>query len=270
MSITQAISYLISTVAITAIAGVAYLELSEPLRVQGGDIQGVTQQIPQNETATGKPAQLDLKKYSGEWSVYYKEVGQPPIIDISSDHIYHGASVTKVLTAIALLKKVDNHEISLTNKAGDTTLSSLLTAMVNRSDNDAWEYLNNLVGFPLLQKLTGDLGMKTTNLADNKTTTADMGLLLEKLIQGQLLSPDSTKLLLTLMTKTETENRITPAIPQGAEIFHKTGTFGQEAFHDAAIIKYNGKTFVLVIFGRKTNWEEGSKTIQQITKSVIS
>lgn len=265
----QAIAYLLSTTALAAIVGVGYLELSEPLKVQGGTVQHEQLSVLPLKNQAPTPTPLNLTQYQGEWSVYFKKVGEDPTINFQTDYIYHGASVTKIITAVAILQQVDQKKMSLDETIGDTNLRSLLTAMINRSDNDSWDYLNNRIGFPNMQEMINNIGMKKTNVGGNQTTTADMGLFLEQLAEGKLLSDNSTKFLLTLMTKTETENRISAGLPAGAEIFHKTGTFGEEALHDAAIIKYQGETYVLIIFGRKTNWEEGAKTIQEITRGIL-
>jgi beta-lactamase class A len=64
-------------------------------------------------------------------------------------------------------------------------------------------------------------------LADPRDTTtpAAMGLLLQKLLQGKLLSASSTRYLLGVMERTVTgENRLKAGVPVGWTLGHKTGT----------------------------------------------
>ena len=267
----QTISYLISCAAIAAILGVSYLSFSETAYIKGGalpknpSVQGIETPTQEQESEG-----LDLKLYSGEWGVYFKEVGQETLYDKNSDVVYSAASLNKLITAITILKKVDEGKLTLDTTIGRTSIQALLETMINRSDNDSWDTLNNLATFPSMQEVVKSLDLNNTSMFTNQTTADDMATLLQKLWTKKILSEKSTTLLLSLMQKTETEDRIPIALKSGIEVYHKTGSLDENALHDVAIIRYQDKTYVLVILGRKTTRVEGTRTIQEITRQLTS
>ena len=74
------------------------------------------------------------------------------------------------------------------------------------------------------------------------------------------------------MKNTETENRISPAIPTGVSFYHKTGTFGG-GVHDAAIVIHPKNPFIITIFtndSKGTPWETRFTSIQNSAKAVYN
>lgn len=91
---------------------------------------------------------------------------------------------------------------------------------------------------------------------DPRDTTTASGALnfLRQLSNGSLLSPESTALLLRLMTETKTgANRLKAGLPEGASLAHKTGTSGTNfgitvATNDIGIVTLkDGRTYAVVV-----------------------
>jgi beta-lactamase class A len=71
------------------------------------------------------------------------------------------------------------------------------------------------------------------------------------------------------MQKTETENRISPAIPLGVTFYHKTGSFNG-GFHDAAIVINPKNPFILVIFTNDLTGIPESQRFSAIERAALS
>ncbi len=92
-----------------------------------------------------------------------------------------------------------------------------------------------------------------TDVRDSTTTSAMLGFL-RQLSAGNLASPQSTALLLKLMTETKTgEGRLKAGLPEGASLAHKTGSsatnFGiTVATNDVGILTLkDGRTYAIVV-----------------------
>lgn len=220
---------------------------------------------------------------------------------IGSDRAFTGASTTKILTAVAVLSRVDRGDLRLDSVAYElrpkveqaeddgldeereatatamptpepkkVSIEEALRLMVNRSDNIAWEHLINLVGSKNLQKYANGLGMKEYSSRNNEVSPRDLAVLLQKLYRGELLSESSTKLLLAHMQQTNEEQMISEAITNAGEVYHKYGWFGAY-LHDVAIVDNHGQPVVVVIMteGFKDH-QEGKAVIREMAEMVES
>jgi beta-lactamase class A len=78
-------------------------------------------------------------------------------------------------------------------------------------------------------------------------TTQSVSQLVLKLYKGEVLTTEHRDLLFSFMQNTETENRISPAIPTGVVFYHKTGSY-EGGIHDAALVIHPRNPFILIIF----------------------
>lgn len=110
------------------------------------------------------------------------------------------------------------------------------------------------------------------------TTPEAMGLLLQKLITGKLLSKASTRYLLGVMDRTQTgPKRLKAGVPAGWKLGHKTGTSSTDngvaaATNDVGIARRsNGDWIVIVaLLGDSTaNADERDLTICQVAKAAF-
>ncbi len=117
-------------------------------------------------------------------------------------------------------------------------------------------------------------------LSDPRDTATPEGLvdLLAKLQKKKLLSPDSTALLLQIMTNSKSgQKRLKAGLPKNWSVAHKTGT-GEEvlgvgtATNDVGIISSpNGKQIAIAVFikGSKAPLEEREKLMANIAATVV-
>ena len=181
-------------------------------------------------------------------------------------------SVSKVLSAALYLHLVERHRASLSQSINGFSAQTALKRMVNQSDDGVWQSINDFLGHPVLGSYVRQLDLNSYDPDGNSISTADTARFLQRLYDGELLSPSHTRLLLGYMQNTNYEDLITPAVPGGAQIYHKVGELDDNV-NDAAIVTKGPKQVVLVIFtdGHGTeDWPTRAGLMQTIARSVFS
>jgi beta-lactamase class A len=86
------------------------------------------------------------------------------------------------------------------------------------------------------------------SMENNVATPAAMGALLTRLVQGELLSHQSTGIALDIMLRQQLNQRLPRFLPRTARMAHKTGTFFS-ARNDAGVLYLlDGAKVVMVVF----------------------
>ncbi len=202
------------------------------------------------------------------------------IIDLQTHQTYHygetasfdGASIGKLITATALLHKVEMNKLYLNDRIGDKTVEELLKAMIVDSDNDAWTKLNTNLTKPELNRYAHMLGLESYMAEDNTLTADNIALLIAKFAEQKLLNAEHNSLLLSLMKDADMRNFIVKAVPDGVNVYHKGG-YLDDRLHDAAIIQKGDRSYVLVVFSKsltgKYDYIKGSQVFGAITKATL-
>lgn len=207
-----------------------------------------------------------LASRNGTWGIVIKDLNTSRQLFINEDSIFHGASLTKVLTAVTILDKIEKNQESLSRKIQEETIETLLATLINRSDNRAWQTLNAIAGFNNMQTQGESLGMNNLNVYENELTPKDVATLLESLYYRKVLNEKNRQFLFTLMQDTETEDRLPAGVPEDLKIVHRSGTL-DEYLHDAGIVFYD-RPYILVVMGKNTNREEGTAAIKEVSATV--
>ena len=94
--------------------------------------------------------------------------------------------------------------------------------------------------------------------------------LLDRLWRGELLSPTSTELLLGHLRNGWIDTRIPAGLPPGTAVWHKTGSYGEAATHDAGIVELpDGTHLIVVVLTRQSrrDTEAAERTIAAIARA---
>ncbi len=167
--------------------------------------------------------------------------------DAGLDVSFRGASTTKVLTAMAFMHQVEQGNATLTTQINGASAQDMLQKLLQQSDNAAWSAFNDYLGRSWLKSYAHSIGLSSFEVADNTLTAHDEALLLAKLYNHETISQGHAQMLMSFMQNTDNERLIPAALPAEATVHHKYGYLEGE-LHDAAIITYNGHTFVVVIY----------------------
>jgi len=204
---------------------------------------------------------------NNKFGVAVYDINNAEAFGISELEQFHAASVMKLLVATTAFTDIEAGKYPLSN-----TTRYNLQQMINQSNNNSWEYFNQLQGFGHQQVVADNLQLTNVKVWGNLMSAKGVAELLLKLYKGEILTEEHRKLFLSYMQNTETENRISPSIPAGVNFYHKTGTF-EGGVHDTAIVIHPQSPFILVIFTNDTKgtpWEVRFKSIQNASSAVYN
>jgi beta-lactamase class A len=224
---------------------------------------------------------LDLKNFlatqSGTWGIAVTSLNSNSqqlttnTFGVNFNRPFPAASVMKVLVAANLINRVNKGELSLEEKIEGRTLKELTKSMINQTENEAWEILNNFLGLKKIQGFGESLGMKNLNIYKNALSANDINILLQAIYQRKTASASLTNLLLSFMQNTETEDRIPQALPLGVIVYHKAGTWPETGtYSDAAIIKAESSFILTILSEDVPTRSQATEVIRNLTKKVLT
>lgn len=237
--------------------------------------------------------ELVKKAVNNEWtnySVLVQDYNSPFRMSINESLIYNAASVNKVPILAAIYDRAKRGEIDFdkvvtlqqddiqdygTGKIrydapGTTyTVKTLIQLMIQKSDNTAAFILGNyILGLDAAQAYVTSLGMKQTDIVDNKTSNKDMAILFEKIHNNTITTPALSEELQGLLTNSDFEDRLPALLPKGATVMHKIGT-GTGAVHDAGIVSHGNTEYYIGIFTSDIlDEEQAAKLLSEVSKVV--
>ncbi len=190
------------------------------------------------------------------------------------------ASLYKLFVAYGVLAQVDAGTRELDEVVGSTGLdvATCLERSITVSDNPCGEGLGTLIGWTALDATLAAEGYAGTDLdrstpgATRQTTTAgDVALLLERLVDGDLLSTTSTDLLLGWLAGQQLNDEIPAGLPEGTEVAHKTGRL-DDCVHDAGIVSAPEGDYLVVAMtcGWANPSSSGSAAIAELSAQLWS
>lgn len=233
-----------------------------------------------------------IKYKKGAYSVLYTSFTNNRFFGINDHQVYTGASVNKIPIITVLYHLAHSGEMKLdenvTMRREDVkdygtgvlryqepgsvySLKTLAKLSLQQSDNTAVYLIATHIGMDKIQKTINAWGLTQTDMANNKTSLADMKRLFEKIYKREVTSDALTQELLGFMTNTDIEDRLPRFLPKDARVYHKTGdTLG--SIHDVGIVERNGNTFFIGVMtsdiaGRE---EDVAETIGEIAKKVFA
>lgn len=228
----------------------------------------------------------------GSYGIYYADLTTGQHFGINEHQMFTAASVNKV-PIVAVLYYLENkgklnfdEQITLQQsdiqdygtgslryaQLGTTySLKTLAKLSLQQSDNTAAHILGERIGMDVIQKTINDWGLTQTDMANNQTSPQDMYLLFQKIYTNQITTPGKTDELLHFMTNTDIEDRLPAELPEGTDVFHKTGD-AIGSLNDVGIIKRNNHVFFLGVLTSDIGSDEATakKTIADIAKNAVA
>jgi len=258
-------------------------------------------------SAAGKLAALE-KQEGGRLGVEAWDTASGKRIQHRSDERFAMCSVFKFLAAGAILQRVDQGTEHLDRRiefgpsdllgyapvarehvaAGAMTLAELCAAAVEWSDNTAANLMLKTLGGPesvtAFIRSTGDSITRLDNIepelnvvprgeVHDTTTAASMVGLLNSVVLGKVLSPDSRARLEGWMMDAKVGHARLPAgVPAGWRIAHKTGT-SDEQTNDVGIIwpPHRAPIIVAALYNRSgTRQNQREKVLAEVARIVTT
>ncbi|MCJ7826526.1 class A beta-lactamase-related serine hydrolase [Patescibacteria group bacterium] len=224
------------------------------------------------------------------YSIVVKDLHSDFLMSISADDVFTGTSVNKLGILGALYYLVQKGDIDLDKKItlqeGDIqdygtgsirydapgttyTIRTLAHLMIQKSDNTAAFLLGrHVIGMDKIQKLIDSWGMAQTDMENNKTSNADMALLLEKIYREKVANHDLTFEMLSFLKDGTIEDRIPAQLPKDTLIYHKTGN-GVGLLRDVGIVVGPKTTYYIGMFTSDVpNEEDVIQTLAIVSRTV--
>lgn len=250
-----------------------------------------------NEEIQSYLGNLQTINNNSKVSVYIKDIATDYTIKINSEELFPAASVVKIPIMVAVYYLVDKSELSLDeilvykkrhrcSGAGiiknypygkKFKIRELVELMITISDNIATHMLMERVGIERLNKIFEELGLKNTNVKryvmdlyarekglENYTTAEDIGLLLEKIYKGKLISQEASTEMLLLLMKQKICDRIPKKLPKEVIVAHKTGLM-RNVCHDVGIVYTKNGNFIICILTENIKTKLAKNIIAEIS-----
>ena len=188
-----------------------------------------------------------------QWSIVIRELKNgEKFADYQADKVYEAASIYKLFLTYLLFQKVDLGQISdvsVSSQGRSWPLDYCLDLALRISDNPCAWAIGNYTGWTSSNPVLTAAGFKSTQLDitnGHRSSALDTANLLEGLYKAQLYTPEARDYLLAILKK-QLYNKGIPVGCSGCEVANKTGDL-PSVRHDAAIVTYGDKTYLLVIF----------------------
>jgi len=224
--------------------------------------------------------------YSGIYGVYVYETKNNVRWGINESRQFQAASLIKLPVMVLFYKQAEEGVVDLeakyilkdedklggagslqTKPAGsEFSYRSLVMLMGKESDNTAYNVVKNKLGDEAINEFLQNSGMKNTSLEQNLTTPQDIGIFLNKLYGGKLVSVKSRDELLEYLTDTNFEDWLVNGVPQGVVVAHK---FGREThvINDAGLVMVPNP-YVVVIMSDGIVESEADEAIVELSRFI--
>lgn len=201
---------------------------------------------------------------------------------ITSDasRVFTSASLYKLFLAYAILTQVDAGKLTLQDQMADgATIDDYLTSTITVSDNETAKELAYIIGWDNIEAFIHEQGFVSTSFhpylesdgvyynGELETTPAEVAFLLERLLDGELLSESSTAYFLGLLADQELVYALNTGLDDGVAFAHKPGLLDYVS-HDAGILTLDGQTYIVAVL--TDGWQDATNDATPVFEAVGS
>lgn len=229
----------------------------------------------------------------GETSVYVSPTDSTEEV-VSNSKAQRAASNIKLFILITAYQQVNEGKLNLNDKytlkdsdkvngtgeirnmssGTEISIQDLLEDMMEDSDNTAANIvIRQLGGMNKVNAQIKKIGAKDTKLErmlmdmdalkdgkDNYTSVADLGMVLKKIYNHQMVSTKYDNAMLDILKKNNNHTKLPHDLPEEATVYNKTGEFDDYGVeNDAAIFGNNKASFVIVVMSQDGSRDEQIK-----------
>jgi D-alanyl-D-alanine carboxypeptidase (penicillin-binding protein 5/6) len=242
-----------------------------------------------------------LEKHRGDVAVMIKNLDTGETFEYHSDVVMPTASLIKFPVLIELYRQAEQGALTLDkpitlketdkvpgsgiltqhfNAEAVLSLHTIARLMITYSDNTATNLVLDQIGISNVAKTMTEMGFPETQIHSKvfrrdtsiaversqkfglgSTTAKDMVLLLEKLHQRKLLSPNSCEAILAHLLTCDDKSKLARKLPAGVKFYHKTGAVN-ECRTDAGLLATPKGTIAIAVLtnkNRDTSWTDNNE-----------
>ena len=205
-------------------------------------------------------------------------------ITTNESRIFTSASLYKLFLTYAILEQVDAGVLSLQDQIADgATIDDYLTSTITVSANEPAKELAHLIGWENIETFIHEQGFVSTSFnpyleydgiyynGDLETTPAEVAFLLERLLEGELLSEASTKYFLGLLGNQQLVYALNTGLSSDVTFAHKTGLL-DDVSHDAGILSMDGQNYIVAVLtdGWLNATDDATPVFEEIGSAVMT
>jgi len=239
-----------------------------------------------------KPQLVSLLNHSkGYYGLYFEDLDSGSWIGINErDNKFIPASLLKLPTMIAVLKRIELGEVNLSDKIKirkqdidtqsgqlgyngenyEISVDELLNYMIKKSDNTAVNTLNSQVLTP--EQIVGAglaMGLPLPNDSVQYMSPKTYSNMLRSLYLSSYLRRTFSQKGLLLMTETDFNSEIPAKLPKDIQVAHKVG-FNDNGgyYHDCGIVYYPKKPYILCVMSANSTQAEANDIISNASRII--
>ena len=182
-------------------------------------------------------------------------------IEVNADTVFTSASLYKLYVTYAVLTEVDKGNLSLDTTINDQTMATIddyLRQTITVSSNQTAIALANRLGWDVIEKFVQENGFTETTFNTSnetgvvlrgtlQTTPGNVADLLNRLMEGTLLSKTSTNYFMGLLADQQLVYALNTGLSDDVSFAHKTGVLDSVS-HDVGIITdSDGQDYIVVV-----------------------
>lgn len=207
-----------------------------------------------------------------KWGIAAKSLDGPSFeASYNADKKFRSASIYKLFLTLPLFQQIPaEHQKNITLNVNDSkkSLATCVDLMLRLSDNPCGEAVGDYLSWSKAQKTLNSNGFAHTTFGQDKleTSASDTALFLEKL-QGDMMSRPAKDTIMRSLYEQRWRKGIPAGCP-GCVTANKTGSI-DTVTHDAAVVKYSGGSYVLVIFSESGNFKQIAELTGRIQQKIL-
>lgn len=224
----------------------------------------------------------------GTVSVYFEFLNTGSNIQINNDSRFYPASLVKLPTAMAVMKKVESGKWKLNNRlvlmeqdkdsrygklyqqptGTSLTIDQLLEALLVESDNTAHHILMRNMSDAELDNLKDAIGLEDL-FDDNKDVSSkEYSRIFRALYNSSYLTRDGSQKILQLLARTPFNHTLPSGMPKDTTFSHKIGEDRVENnYLDSGIVYLPNRPYLVTVMIKKHSQEDANKIMKQISKA---
>jgi beta-lactamase class A len=223
-----------------------------------------------------------IKGFNGDIGVYIKNLNNNKVVSINADTVFPTASIVKVPILIGVMDKINKGELSyhqslkyrdsllyagvdILGSFKDTEridLSKVMMLMLTMSDNTASLWLQSLAGTGTrINEIMDGLGLKYTRVNSRtpgreanrtqygwgQTTPKEMATLMEKIVDGKVISDSMSKRVLRLLGRNFWDDNAISQIPSDVFVASKNGAVNASR-SEILFVNGRGERYIFSVF----------------------
>jgi beta-lactamase class A len=207
-------------------------------------------------------------KYPDNLSVYYENINTGANISVGKDLRLFPASLSKLVQAILIVRKVEDGELAwdqqlkptdadissesggLYKTIGDNSISveDLLKELLTDSDNTAQNMFRHHLDVTDYASFQQETGLEDLYNEKGYISAKEYARILRVLYTSSYLKPENSEKILTYMTQSKFKDYLSQGIPGDVKFAHKYGENKEQSiFADAGIVYVKNKPYMLTV-----------------------